>query len=94
MEAMEEFMSQHNLPHPMGNLEPIPDGSNDQARHEGAVGSSCTRVATGCLESSLTISPRAAEGHVLEMVRRKMVRCLRQAPLLIENLSEDSEADE
>ena len=55
---------------------------------------SSTRVEAGCLESSLTITSRKAEGHVPELVRRKMSRCLRQAYLLIESLSDDSEMDE
>ena len=42
MEAMEEFMSQHNLPQG-----PIPKGSSDQARHDGAAGSSSAWFATG-----------------------------------------------
>ena len=74
MEAMEEFMSQHNVPHLMGNLGLIPEGSSDLAQHDGAVGSISTCVVAGHLESSLTITLREAEGHVPEMRRRRMGR--------------------
>ena len=84
----------HTLHHPMGNLGPIPKGSSEQARHDGTAGSSSTQVVAGHLESSLTIILREAEGHVPELVRRKMVRHLRQSPLLRESLSDDSEMAE
>ena len=71
------------------NGEPGTDsqGDSDKARHDGAVGSSSAQVAAGCMESSLTIMPREAEGHVSELVRRKMTRHLRQAPLRAMSLS-------
>ena len=53
-----------------------------------------TQIAAGHLEKSLTISPRGAEGLVPETVRRKMAQSLRDAPLLIESLSDASEMDE
>ena len=42
----------------------------------------------------MTITPREDEGHASELARRKIVRHLRQAPLLIESLTDDSETDE
>ena len=36
---------------------------------------------------------REDEGHIHEMVRRKLARRLRKAPLLAESLSDESETD-
>ena len=87
---MEEFVSQHNLPRLTGNLGPIPKESSDQAQHDGAAESSSAQVVAGHPESSFTITP----DHIPETVRRKLIRHLRQAPLLTECLSEVSQTDE
>ena len=49
---------------------------------------------TGCLESSRTITPREAEGHVSETVRRKLARHVTQAPPVVKGFTDKSETDE
>ena len=56
MQAMEEFVAQHNHPTLMGNRGPIPDRSSDHAQLNDAATNSSTWVAAGCLMSSGTIA--------------------------------------
>ena len=92
MEAMEEFMAQHNQPLITDNQGSIPEGCSDQALLDSAVGSNRSPVATGGLERSLTINLMEAQAHVPEMMRWRLTRHLRL--LLVESLSDESEMGE
>ena len=95
MEAMEEFVAQHTLPHLTGNQGPIPERRHDHTQHDGAATSSSAHVAAGCLEGSGTITPKDAKGHIPEMVRRLWPDAPgRQAPLLVESFTDESEMDQ
>ena len=92
MEAMEEFVAQHNFPCLTVNQSLIPESSSHH--HDGAATSSRSWVAAGHLESSWTITPRDVYGYIPETVRKKLARCLRQALPLVESLTDNSDMDE
>ena len=77
-----------------GNQGPILDTSTDHARLDVSSSTCSTWVAAGRLETSVTIAPRVADDIVPEMARRELAKCLRQAALLVDISTDDSEMDQ
>lgn len=94
MEAMEEFMAhQKQSGQGMWNQGLIPESSRGQDWVDVAVKRSSPWLGAGHMMKSLVTTPREDDGHVTEMVRRKLAQQVRQAPLLTENASDKSESD-
>ena len=86
MQAMEEYVSQHNQHSLMGNQGSIPERSSIHARPDDATAASGTQAAAGCLDSISTIAPRVTDEQVPETVRMKLARHRRWTPLLVESI--------
>ena len=94
MQAMEEYVSQHNPHTLMGNQGSIPERSSVHDCLDEATAPSSARAAAGSLDSSSTITPRVTDAIVPETVRRNLARHLRRTPLLVETCTDESETDE
>ena len=91
MQAMEEYVSQHSQHTLTGNQGSIPERNSVHARLDNAAAPSCTGAAADGWDRSSTIAPRVTDELVPEMVRRKLARCLRRTPLLVETCTDESE---